>query len=151
MATLEKTADWDIVEVPSSIDMVEFSVEAFYASFLNFTTKEEYLANRNSWKQIYSAISYEIRETKNEFRDRMSLNDVVMYRMMKARPGATQDEIRQTEEFSIRTSIQFGSGDSPMILSRELLTLRADARRMMEILGEMKQQAAQQSQARFTA
>lgn len=117
------------------------AVQEAEASFLNFSTKEEYLERVSVWRDQYNEVSGAIRAVKSHNRNVRRSRDVIRHRMNGVYSG---------QEYANRWLTMARHNQTVDVTDWDLSVQRIHPTELLEIRAQMKIQAGRQMQDNFT-
>jgi hypothetical protein len=111
------------------------------ASFLNFSTKEEYLEQVAAWRDQYNEVSDAIRAVKSHNRNVRRSRDVIRHRMNGVYSG---------QEYANRWLTMARHNQTVDVTDWDLSVKRIHPTELLEIRAQMKIQAGRQMEDNFT-
>jgi hypothetical protein len=110
----------------------ELTPDSAQEYFLEFSTRGEYFAKRNQWKELYSQLSWVIRSNKNRSKSMRSWRDKIQYRIAKSGREYIPAEFNERYAMATRS------------IPPQISDLGFDATELLEIRADMKAQAGYQ-------
>lgn len=117
----------------------ELTPDSAQEYFLEFSTREEYFAKRDQWKELYTQLSWVIRSNKNRSKSLRSWRDKIQHRIAKSGRAYIPAEFNERYAMATRS------------IPPQISELGFNATELLEIRADMKAQAGfQMAEKNFT-